>query len=251
MATISFYGNITDDSQDLISHQAGSGIGFFGSDFGVPVPIGETQTTTWITTADGAGRGAQLKNTQFITEGEGAVEGTVKLNNTNTINLSRLPNYQSTLNIRFEHETAVIASQPKVIVFNRQSINNHAVDVVTYVYESRHPLVLTTQSSLSHRASTNFVWTIFDPAEGGIPNPMPLTNSPGPSGLNTVEQDMAGDYLSYLRDTLGFDDTDINNFNNGSTGRFTRHDWYVALSSSPTDIGEKTQYGLYFTVDYL
>jgi hypothetical protein len=30
-----------------------------------------------------------------------------------------------------------------------------------------------------------------------------------------------------------------------------RHDWYVALSAEPNTIGSKTQYGLYFTLEYL
>ena len=37
----------------------------------------------------------------------------------------------------------------------------------------------------------------------------------------------------------------------GSAHTSARHDWYAALSASPHSIGSKTQYGLYFTVEYL
>lgn len=249
MATISFYGNVTDETQDLLDHNAGSGIGFFGSSWGVPVALTETQQTTWVVTEDGGDYGSQLNNNQYVTTGNTlGVAGTVKINGAAPSNLDKLPNALATLNIRFEHETPVIASQPSLIIFDRESILNPAVDVITYVYEVRHPLVSSTATNLSHRASSNNMWTIFEAATGE-PEAMPLTNSPGPSGLNTSAVDTAGgtNYRAYLEgEGLNPDD-----YNKGSAGEFLRHDWFVALSSSPTDIGQKTEYGLYFTVDYL
>lgn len=251
MATIKFFGNVTDDTQDLLDHQAGSGIGFFGSSFGIPVPLTEVQQTTWVTTSDGATAGNQLNNCAQFSTGSETVQGQVKINGADPINLSNLPNYLSTLNIRFEHDSAVIASQPKIIIFNRQSITSHAVDVITYVYESRHPVSDQTKTNLSHRASTNNAWTVFDPGEEGEPTPMSLTNSPGPTGLNTTPSDTASNtangHRAYI-ESLGENPDD---YNKGGTGAFLRHDWYVALSSSPIEIGQKTEYGLYFTVDYL
>jgi hypothetical protein len=247
MATITFYGNVLNGTPDLINHQAGSGIGFFGSQAFAPVPIGETQSTTWITTSNGTAIGHQLNNCQYPINTANETT-TVKLNGANAINLANLPNYLATLNIRFEHTTAVRTSQPRIIIFNRSSVNNHAVGVTTFVYEVRHPLTNQAATNLSHRASNTNVWTEFDPTVGGIPTPMALTNSPGPSGLNTTALDITGEYQTYLTTTLGLTATD---YNEGGTGEFLRHDWYVALSSSPNDIGEKTQYGLYFTVDYL
>ncbi len=253
MATISFYGNVTDESQDLIDHTAGSGIGFFGSQFGVPVAITETQQTTWVTTENGGNAGNQLNNTSMYSNPQPAQtteEGKVKINGADPINLSKLPNYLTTLNIRFEHESPVIASQPKIVIWDRTSITNYAVDVITYVYEARHPLSGQDKTNLSHRGKAANHWTSFDPAAGGDPIPMSLTSSPGPSGLNsTVSDTGAGtDYFEYLSTLPNVSATD---FNKGSAGTFMRHDWYVALSSSPIEIGQKTEYGLYFTVDYL
>jgi hypothetical protein len=66
---------------------------------------------------------------------------------------------------------------------------------------------------------------------------MTFTASPGVSGTNTSVQDtnVALGYVS----------------NSGSLLAATRHDWYVALSSEPVTVGSKTQYGLYFSVEYL
>ena len=250
-ATIKFYGNVLDtDEQDVLDHTAGSGIGFFGNAFGVPVALGDSQSSTWVTTEDGSGKGRQLNNNEYVTEGTSTTPGTALINGQGPINLNKIPNYLSTLNIRFEHDVAVIASQPKIYIWDRQSITNHAVDVITYVYEVRHPTPIEDDPNLSHRASTaTNVWTVFEDDQGE-PQAMPLTNSPGPSGLNTSVADATQGtaFHSYLTNTLGLDPAD---YNNGSTGEYLRHDWYVAISSSPTDIGQKTEYGLYFTVDYL
>jgi hypothetical protein len=66
---------------------------------------------------------------------------------------------------------------------------------------------------------------------------MIFTSSPGASGKNTNISD-TNSSLNYLTQE-------------GSLHSSARHDWYVALSSEPESIGSKTQYGLYFSVEYL
>jgi hypothetical protein len=66
---------------------------------------------------------------------------------------------------------------------------------------------------------------------------MIFTSSPGVSGTNTNTSD--------TDTSLGYTSQ------NGSLHTSTRHDWYIALSSEPESIGSKTQYGLYFSVEYL
>jgi hypothetical protein len=66
---------------------------------------------------------------------------------------------------------------------------------------------------------------------------MLLTNSPGVSGRNTNISDTNTD-LGYIS-------------RSGNALESTRHDWYVALSSEPNQIGSKRDYGLYFTAEYL
>ena len=97
-------------------------------------------------------------------------------------------------------------------------------------------------------ASARFGWFEFDPGDGGTPPDLPLTPSPGMSGLNTVDGDPlpssnlmgpgSDGYLNWLT-------------KEGAAHRALRHDWYLALSASPQSIGSKTDYGLYFTIEYL
>ena len=114
-------------------------------------------------------------------------------------------------------------------------IRDSAYGVTTYVYESRHPSTDQTKNQLNFRGRTENTWQTF--GSGIAMADMVFTNSPGPSGKNTNANDT---------DTgLGY------NTNQASSNTSTFHDWYVALSSEPDIVGSKTQYGLYFTVEYL
>jgi hypothetical protein len=237
MAEIKFYANIKDQSGDgeLINHAAGSGLGFYGNGFGISVPVGSQQTTTFVTNANGTAEGARLNNTSLISSGTPVTAGTVSVNSASAVNLDRLPNYLCPLNIRFTHSEAVKVQNCKLRVFDRNNINNHASGVVTYVYEARHPATSQSVSNLSHRGRVENSWYEFDPVNAMTD--MAFTSSPGASGKNTNSQDTSP--------TLGYSS------NEGSLHTSTRHDWYVALSSEPVTIGSKTNYGLYFTVEYL
>lgn len=237
MAEIRFYANIEGQSGDgeLINHSAGSGLGFYGNGFGISVPVGSQQTTTFITNANGTAEGARLNNTAMVTSGNINTQGTVSINAASAVNLDRLPNYLCPLNIRFTHTEPVKVQNCKLRIFDRNNISNHASGVVTYVYEARHPATSQSISNLSHRGRLSNTWYEFDSVEAM--SDMTFTSSPGPSGKNTNSQDTSPT-LGYLT-------------NEGSLFAGIRHDWYVALSSEPTTIGSKTQYGLYFTVEYL
>jgi hypothetical protein len=237
MAEIKFYANIKDQSGDgeLINHSAGSGIGFYGNGFGISVPVGAKQTTTYVTNANGTSEGARLNNTAYVTSGNISTKGTVSVNSASAIDLDKLPNYLCPLNIRFTHSEAVKVQNCKLRIFDRNSISNHASGVVTYVYESRHPATSQSIGNLSHRGRTETSWYEFDPVNAMTD--MTFTSSPGVSGTNTNSQD--------TNVALGYTTQD------GSLKTSTRHDWYLALSSEPVTIGSKTQYGLYFTVEYL
>ena len=240
MAEIKFYGNIKDITGDgqLINHGAGSGIGFYGTSFGISVPIGAQQTTTYITNSTGSNEGSRLNNTAKVLLGEGSTtKGTVSVNAASAFNLDLLPNYLCPLNIRFLHTEPVRVQNCKLRIFDRNNIDNHASGVTTYVYEARHPATTigSTPLSLNHRARANHTWYEFDPATAM--SEMDFTSSPGTSGTNTNASD--------TNVSLGYTSND------GALHQSIRHDWYVALSSEPETIGSKTQYGLYFTVEYL
>lgn len=239
MAEIKFYANINGQGAssdgELINHSAGSGIGFYGSNFGVSVPIGTRQSTTFVTNSLGVNQGSQLNNTTMVTSGDNSVIGTVSVNGASAVNLDRLPNYLCPLNIRFTHTEPVRVQNCKLRIFDRNDITRHASGVVTYVYEARHPASVQTISNLSHRGRTTNSWYEFDSLDAMTD--MPFTASPGVSGANTNTQD--------TNPNLGYTSQ------NGSLHSSARHDWYAALSSEPVTVGSKTQYGLYFSVEYL
>lgn len=235
MAQIQFYANIKEGPNTLINHTAGSGIGFYGSSFGISVPVNTKQTTTYVTDANGINQGAQLNNTAMDNLGDENTAGTVAINSSTPINNNNLPNYLCPLNIRFTNDTPVRVQNCKLRIFDRSNINNAASGVTTYVYEARHPALEQNVTNLAHRGRASNSWVEFDPVSSV--SDMIFTNSPGVSGANTNSSD--------TNVALGYTSQD------GSLHTSTRHDWYVALSSEPETIGSKTQYGLYFSVEYL
>lgn len=230
MPDIKFYANIkTTNENALIDHTAGSGVGFYGSSFGASVPIGTVQTTTFVTNSTGTSQAAQLNNTAWSTS------STVSVNSASAINVRNLPNYLCPLNIRFTSDVPYKVQNCKLRIFDRNNIDNHATGVSTYVYESRHPSTDQTKTNLAFRGRLDNSWVEF--TSGVAMADMAFTNSPGISGTNTSSSD--------TDTSLGYLTTE------GSEHTSTTHDWYVALSSEPITVGSKTQYGLYFTVEYL
>lgn len=238
MAELKFYGNIFGPAGngELINHSAGSGLGFYGLNFGVSVPIDTRQKTTFITDALGTASGAALNNTEMISEGDIVNIGVVRSNNAIQSGVNTLPNYLAPLNIRFENTTPVAVQNCKLRIFDRNNIDNHASGVTTYVYEVRHPATTFAVTNLSHRGRLEHSWFMFSSTEPMVD--MPFTSSPGVSGTNTITADGSAPNLGWLT-------TD------GIPHQSTRHDWYVAISAEPDTIGSKTQYGLYFTLEYL
>lgn len=235
MASISFYANILNGSPTVINHAAGSGLGFYGLTFGASVPVGSQQNTTYITNSNGTSQGSQLNNTAMSTVGDESTAGTVSINGSTAIDNNKLPNYLCPLNVRFEHNQAVRVQNCKLRIFDRANISNAASGVTTYVYEARHPSSNQTVGNLNLKGRAANNWVEFNPETS--PTDMLFSNSPGVSGTNTNSSD--------TDPSLGYVTT------NGVSHSSTRHDWYVAISSEPETIGSKTDYGLYFSVEYL
>lgn len=236
MATITFWGNIGGVGQQPsgINHGAGSGLGFYGNGYGLSVPVGRWQDTTFITNANGTAPSNQaiaLNNTKYIhaNSGDTSLSGPLLL--------SGIPNYQTPLNIRFTHNESVAVQNCKLLIFDRNDITKNASGVTTKVYETRKPSATIGGPALSRGASFIHQWEDFD-GDSGQPEDFILTNSPGISGTNALigESDQAG--KGWLTAE-------------GASHRNVQHDWYVALSASPDSIGSKTNYGLYFTCEYL
>jgi hypothetical protein len=251
MAEITFHANgvsaVSTTLPDLISHNDGSGLGFFGGGFGLSVPVDQYQDSTFVTNANGTIESVNVSNTKYL-----SLSG-IGRNSDVDIGTSGCPNYYAPLNIRFSHSSGVRVQNCKLRIFDRDDINQHASGVTTQVLELRHPHPVVGHNegsgSLTFRGSDNFSWREFDPADGGADGTLTtdkevtFTSCPGVSGTNTSAADplpqIAVDgYYNWVS-------------NSGASLKAPVHDWYVALSASPDSIGSKTNYGLYFTLEYL
>jgi len=246
MATITFhtndFGAAATDDPTRIDHTEGSGLGFFGGSFGISVPVGEYQDATFVCNSNGTASGVQASNTKYIKDFPQAGSG-ITWNGVD-YGTSGVPNYAAPLNIRFTHDEGVRVQNCRLRIFDRNNIENHASGVTTQVYEVRHPHALTgydaLKGSLAHRAITTHEWQTYLPGTSMVD--MDLTAGPGPSGLNTVAGESLPELDGIYRNWIS---------QSGDACRATRHDWYLSLSASPDNIGSKTDYGLYFTLEYL
>ncbi len=234
-AQIEFYAKINgNNTPELINNGAGSGLGFYGNGFAISVPVGTQQSTTFVTNETGTDEGSQLNNTAQSDTLEDQNPGRVSINSSAAIDNHKLPNYLCPLNVRFSNDDAVRVQNCKMRIFDRNSIDNNASGVMTYVYEARHPSTDQNVAQLQFRGRTDNSWVEY--GDGITMADMTFTASPGVSGTNSLGETDAG--TGYLT-------------NEGALHEATRHDWYCALSSEPITIGSKTQYALYFSCEYL
>lgn len=206
MALISFLAGENFGINDL----AGSGLGFYGDNgFGASVQVGFYQGRTFITNAAGTAQGPECDNVKWSHPGSGILGQTGT-----SLALRAIPNYQSTLNIRFTHGSAVKVQNAQMRIYDRVSINNPASGVTTKTAQIIH-----TNTAQDLTGSGDTTWN----TPGGSGSIQLLAGSPGTSGLSP----------------------------NGPNTTDTQHDFYVAISASPDSIGSKTQYGLYCSLEYL
>lgn len=118
------------------------------------------------------------------------------------INLQNLPNYLATVNLRFTHPQAVLVQNARLIASDNVDLTIAPVGLDVYGAEIIHTSRLQTDTGTG---DTN--WTQME----GSGQQLNLIDSPGTSGISP----------------LGPATTD------------TRHDWYVALSVTPTVPGDK------------
>jgi hypothetical protein len=203
----------TDTGGDFNIDMAGSGLGFYGSGgFGASVVVGAYQDNTYVTNGDGTLQGPQANNVKWTHANSGEVSGSTNLN------LLNIPNYQATINVRFTHTSSVQVQNVEARIYDRVTPTVGASGVTTKIAEILHPS--TSQTGLL--GSGDSAW--ITPVGTGVT--VPLAQSPGESGL------YAGNGAT-------------------STRADDRHDWYLAIAASPDSIGSKTDYGLYFSLEYL
>lgn len=168
----------------------------------------------------------EYNQTTFITDSNGQTQG-AQVNNikylntmsgyigsaTSGVQVRCIPNYLSTFNVNFSHSSAVKTQNAKLYIYDRTSINNDASGVLTKAYEVRHA---NTSQSVSD-SSGDSTWS-----QPNGSSYLPLVASPGQSGTRI----------------------------NGSETTQNTHDWYIALSCSPSEVGSKT-FAAYFSCEYL
>jgi len=205
MATVDFRSN---DAFTLGT----SGLGFFGAaGFGASVQIGAWQDRTYVTNSDGTAQGPEVDNVKYSHLNSGIIgPGASGV----SINLTNIPNYQSTLNIRFTHGTVVQTQNGVVQIYDRINTANNPSGVHCQVAEMIHPELLQSITGSGDTAWIN---------ASGSATTVPLVSSPGLSGIRP----------------------------NGVSTSGTQHDWYLSLSASPQSIGSKTNFGLYFSTEYV
>ncbi|RLC89054.1 MAG: hypothetical protein DRJ03_00390 [Chloroflexi bacterium] len=211
MATLELYAG----EDTLVS--ASSGLGFFGDDgFNDAVPIGGYNGHTFVTNASGTVESFECNNNKH-----NGASGVIHGQESSGIALRQLPNELATVNVRFTHGSAVYCQQAKLWVFDGSFVGGvankeiPAENLTFYAAEIRHKSNRQAVTSVYSDAS----WA--DVSASGS-NYISLVNSPGLNGAREG----------------GFEELS------------TQHDWYAALTCTPTQLGDK-QFGMTFELEYL
>ncbi len=200
-----------------IQNLNGSGLGFFGTGgFGFSVQVSSYQDRTFITNGAGTIQGFEVDNNKFLDGGafgaEPNVSGVTLLGS--GLLLSQLPNYLSTVNIRFTNDTAVTTQNAILYIHDRVSKVNAPSGVKTQVAEIIH--IGTDNGPVG---SGDSVWI----RASGNGATVPMVSGPGMSGFSPA----------------------------GTATSADRHDWFAAISPTPLSIGSHTEFGLFFELEFL
>ncbi len=205
MATIIFNAG----SDTTVNTLSGSGLGFYNSSgFGYSVAIGSYQGRTFITDSTGTSQGPEVDNCMYLN-----TSGVVVGQTGSGIHLLSLPNYLSTVNIRFTHGSAVKVQNARVYGYDRVSKNNNPSGVTLYGAQIVHPNPIQNATG-----SGSSLWVLLS----GSGSTLALSNSPGTSGYSP----------------------------NGPNTTDTQHDYFLALSATPTTVGSK-EFALFYEMEYL
>jgi len=186
-------------------------LGFFGDDPTDPIQVDEWNTTTYMVDAD---ENVQLqgRNIKYASSTKAYVG-----ENTTPILLTNIPNYQSTLNLRFKHTSSVRVLIARCRLYDRTlTTADPPTGVNAKIAEFVHPgkvqnLPRVTKGSSSWEDASDGDWIM-------------LSRSPGPRGST------GGTISSYAH---------------------SQNDWYLGISLSPEPVGKRSNIGLEFSVEYL
>lgn len=190
-----------------------SGVGFYGATFGSSVQVASFQDSTFITNSNGTVNGGAMNNNKYVGTSSG-----VQVNGSSTVNLNTIALASGSLNVRFTFDSVVMTQNGQFRIMDRISADAPASGVTSEVAQLCNGGSGVDQSTGAAQAGHNG-WM----ALAGSGTVMTLLSSPGSGGLSPT----------------GTGTTD------------TRHDWYLAMSATPTSIGSKTSFGAYVSLEYL
>lgn len=192
----------------------GSGIGFFGNGgFGAAISVGGFNGRTFVVNPSGTIDGFEANNNQ-----RSSSSGVIQGQSGSGISLVSLPNTLATLNIRFTHTQVVNTQNVLFFVYDGTltggvpNKNNDPSGLTAYCAEIRHNDERQIANGLG-----DSVWLDTHGATS-----LPLIDSPATSGLRPL----------------------------GASSVDTRHDWYVSMSVSPTQFGDKF-FGILLETEFL
>ena len=195
----------------------GSGLGFFGNNgFNAPVSIGSYNGRTFVTNSSGTVQGFECNNNKYSTA-SGVIHGQTG----SGIDLRNLPNELATINMRFTHDSAIYCQFVKMWIYDGSSTDGvenkekPATNLSFYTAEIRHRSRLQSIQSTSSDA----VWSDLSASGSNVAN---LVNSPGLNGARE----------------------------GGPEELSVQHDWYVAMTCTPTQLGDK-MFGIFAELEYL
>lgn len=211
MATLELYAG--EDTLVPIS----SGLGFFGDNgFNDVISIGIYNGHTFVTNASGTVDSFECNNNKYD-----GISGIIHGQQSSGVLLTNLPNELATINVRFTHGSPVFVQFVKFYVFDGSSTGDTAnktvpaPNITFLAAEIRHRNLI--QSEVSPYSDST--WSDIS-ASGS--NFIALVDSPGLNGIREA----------------GFEELSA------------QHDWYVALTCTPTQLGDK-QFGMTFELEYL
>lgn len=241
--TIKFYGH--DGATSTIIHNlAGSGLGFFGASFNTSVQVGSFNETTFITDEDGTEQGPAVQNVQYIDAASGIVNGAVA-----GTGLQWIPNNSASMRVEFIDTQTREIQNAEFRAYDRVDKDYSPSGVTVRVAEIIHPSPL-----LNIKGSGDSVWWGDPTHTVDTPTIYSAANYPGSPNqdarLSAGEQSTVGGsgIIVPLSPGPGLSGHFAGDGGDGVSS--LSHDWYLAISVSPNSIGNKTQFGGHFSLEY-
>jgi hypothetical protein len=170
-ASLTFW---TKNNQGIVGS---SGLGFYGANFAASVPVGEYQTTTFITNAAGTAQGPACDNFKYLNAQSGYLNSA-----SSGIPLWSVPNAEATFRIQFTNDTAVKTQNIQLRTYDRTTITSPMSGTLVKIAEVRHPDPIQT-----HTGSGTAVWVSWNAVTGVLSLTAGVGSGGRSQGPNTID----------------------------------------------------------------